>query len=120
MLDALRILRIIANGLQNGSMSTLPELSRPLRLGYDTLERTLEELASADMVRKVEGNGWVMARDPSHIRVSELLRLFVLDRGSLSPGKTDDPLQQWLASCAGQLEQSAEITLQQLFAQPAA
>jgi membrane protein len=120
LLDALRMLRIMASGLQNGSVSTLPELARPLRLGYDTLERILEELASADMVRKVEGNGWVMARDPGHIRVSELLRLFVLDRDSLPHGKTDDPLQQWLVSCAGQFEQSADLTLQQLFAQPAA
>jgi membrane protein len=120
LLDALRMLRIMASGLRNGSLSTLPELARPLRLGYDTLERILEELESADMVRKVEGNGWVMARDPGHIRVSELLRLFVLDRDSLPPGKTDDPLQRWLVSCAGQLEQSADLTLQQLFAQPAA
>lgn len=120
LLDALRMLRIMASGLQNGSVSTLPELARPLRLGYDTLERILEELASADMVRKVEGNGWVMARDPGHVRVSELLRLFVLDRDSLPPGKDDDPLQQWLVSCAGQFEQSADLTLQQLFAQAAA
>jgi membrane protein len=115
LLDALRVMQIMASGLQNGSVSTLPELSKSLRLGYDTLEGILEELASADMVRKVEGNGWVLLRDTSHIRANELLRLFVLNRDSLPAGKNDDPLQHWLIAYAGQLEQSADISLQELF-----
>lgn len=115
LLDALRVLQIMASGLQNGSVSTLPELSKSLRLSYDTLEGILEELASVDMVRKVEGNGWVLLRDTSHIRANELLRLFVLNRDSLPAGKNDDPLQHWLIAYAGQLEQSADISLQELF-----
>lgn len=41
LLDAMRVLQIMASGLQKGSVSTLPELSKSLRLGYDTLERIL-------------------------------------------------------------------------------
>jgi membrane protein len=119
LLDAMHVLQIMASGLQKGSVSTLPELSRTLRLGYDTLEEILEELASVDMVRKVEGNGWVLMRDANHIRVPELLRLFVLNRDSLPTGKSGDPLQHWLVDCAGQLEQSADITVQELFARQA-
>ena len=115
LLDALRVLQIMASGLQNGSVSTLPELSKSLRLGYDTLEGILEELASVAMVRKVEGSGWVLLRDTSHIRANELLRLFVLNRDSLPAGKNDGPLQHWLIEYAGQLEQSADISLQELF-----
>lgn len=115
LLDALRVLQIMASGLQDGSVSTLPELSKSLRLGYDTLEGILEELASVAMVRKLEGNGWVLLRDTSHIRANELLRLFVLNRDSLPAGKNDGPLQHWLIAYAGQLEQSADITLQELF-----
>jgi membrane protein len=120
LLDAMRALQIMANGLLNGSVSTLPELSRSLRLGYDTLEKILEKLASVDMVRKVEGNGWVLLRDASHIRANELLRLFVLNRDSLSAETNGDPLQHWLVAYAGQLEHSADITLQELFEQKAA
>lgn len=120
LLNALRMLQIMASGLQNGSVTTLPELSKSLRLGYDTLERILEELVSVDMVRKVEGSGWVMMRDADHIRVNELLRLFVLNRDALPAGKKDDPLQHWLGDCAGQLEQSTDITLHELFARQAA
>jgi membrane protein len=116
LLDALRVLQIMANGFQQGRVSTLPELSRSLRLGYDALEEILEDLAGADMVRKAEGNGWLLMRDVNHIRATELLHLFVLDRGSLPTGQNGDPLQQWLAACAGQLEKNTDITLQELFA----
>ncbi len=120
LLDAMRVLKIMVDGLQNGSVSTLPELSKSLRLGYDTIERILDELAGVNMVRKVEGNGWVMMRDANHIRVTELIRLYVLNRDSLSAGKNNDPLQHWLVACAGQFEQSTDITLQDLFARHAA
>lgn len=120
LLDALRVLKIMVNGLQSGRVSTLPKLSKSLHLGYGVLEKILGDLASADMVLQVEGNGWVLVRDSRHIRVTELLRLFVLDRGSLLAKQNDDPLQQWIAACADQLEQSTDITLQELFARRAA
>ena len=120
LLDALRVLQIMADGFQQGRVSTLPELSKSLRLGYDALEKILEDLAGADIVRQVEGNGWLLMRDVNHIRATELLHLFVLDRGSFPAQQNDDPLQQWLAACAGQLEQSTDITLQELFARRAA
>ena len=120
LLDAMRVLRIMVSGLQKGSSSSLPELSKSLRLGYDTIERILDELVGVNMVRKVEGNGWVLMRDANHIRVTELIRLYVLNRDSLPAGKNNDPLQHWLVACAGQFEQSTDITLQDLFARHAA
>lgn len=120
LLNALRVLQIMANGLQQGRVSTLQELSRSLHLGYDVLEKILERLASASMVRKAEGQGWLLMRDASHIRAVELLHLFVLDRSVLPIEQSDDPLQQWIAECAGQFEQSADLTLQELFARNAA
>jgi membrane protein len=115
LLDALRILQILEKGLQSGSASTLPELSRSLLLGYDTLEVMLEELAGAGMVSKLEGNGWVLTRETSHIRLTELVRLYVLDRDALPSGKSDEPLQNWLVTCATQLEQNTDISLHELF-----
>ena len=120
LLDALRVLQIMANGFQQGKVSTFPEMSKSLHIGYDELERILEKLASADMVRKAEGQGWLLMRDANHIRASELLHLFVLDRGSLPAKQNDDPLQQWLAACADQVEQSTDITLHELFARRSA
>jgi membrane protein len=114
LLDALRVLRILVDGLHKGNVGTVPELSRSLLLGYDTLEKILEELADANMVRKVEGNGWVLMRDADHIHISELVRLYVLNRDSLPTGKDDDPLKSWIASCGEQFEQTTDITLQEL------
>lgn len=119
LLDALRILQFLAAGLQQGRVSIFPDMSRSLHLGYDTLEEFLEKLASVDMACNTEGDGWLLKRGLSHIRASELLRLFVLDGGSLPAGRNDDPLRQWIAACAGQLEQSADLTLQELFARSA-
>ena len=116
LLNALRVLQILVNGLQQGKVNTFPELSRSLHLGYDVLEKILEKLASADIVRKAEGQGWLLMRDANHIRATELLRLFVLDHSALPVEQSDDPLQQWLAGYAGQLDQSADLTLQELFA----
>jgi membrane protein len=116
LLEALKVLKILAGGLEKGKVSTLQELSKSLHLGYDTLERILEDLASVDLVRKVEADGWVLMRDANHIRVTELLRLFVLNRDSLPAGENEDPLQQWLAGYAVKIEQDAEITLHELFA----
>lgn len=116
LLDALRVLQIMEKNLQQGRVGDLPELSKSLHLGFDMLEKILENLARAGMVRKAEGQGWLLMRDANHIRTAELLRLFVLDRGSLPAERDDDPLQQWLAACAGQLEQNVDVTLHELFA----
>ncbi|WP_442975519.1 hypothetical protein, partial [Salmonella enterica] len=66
LLDALRLLQIIANGLQQGKVSTLQELSRSLHLGYDALEKILEHLANAGIVCQAEGGGWLLMRDLDH------------------------------------------------------
>lgn len=115
LLDALRVLQALVSGFQQGTVSTFPELSKSLHIGYDELERILEKLASADMVRKAEGQGWLLMRDPNNIRASELLHLFVLDTGILHAEQSDDPLRQWFSASAGQLEKNTDLSLQELF-----
>ena len=104
------------SGFEQGKVSTFPEMSRSLRIGYDELETILDKLAGADMVRKAEGQGWLLMRDGNRIHAKELLNLFVLDIDSLPAGPAVDPLQEWLATCTGQLEQNTDITLKELFA----
>jgi membrane protein len=116
LLNALRVLQIMAQGLREGRVSTFQELSASLRLGYDVLESILEKLVSANMVRKTEGQGWLLVRDAEHIRIPELLRHFVLDGSTLPDAQRDDPLQQWLADYAAQLERGADLSLAELLA----
>jgi membrane protein len=116
LLDALRVLQIMANGLQQGKVNNFPELSKSLHLGYDALEEILDKLESADMVRKADVNGWLLMRDVGHIRASELLRLYVLEQSPLPIERNDDPLQKWFVDCIWQLEQNTDLTLRELFA----
>ncbi|HET7832559.1 MAG TPA: YihY family inner membrane protein [Gallionella sp.] len=120
LLDAIGVLRLTAEGLQQGKMWSFPELSRSLHISYDELEPLLGELARAGMVRRAGRQDWLMIRDADHIHVSELLRLFVLDREYFQAYAADDPVRKWLANCTGQLEQNMNITLQELFAKSAA
>jgi len=118
MLDALRVLKLMSTGMQQGMVMKIPALSATLHLGFYTLEEILERLAGAGLVRKAEGQGWLMTKDAGHIRASELLHLFVLDQSVLLAEQADDPLKQWLATCAAQLEKSTDVSLQSLFAVP--
>lgn len=120
LLDALRVLQTLISGFQQGTVSTFPEMSKSLRIGYDELEKILEKLAGADMVRKAEGQGWLLMRDANNIRASELLHLFVLDSGTLPAKQSDDPLRQWFFASAGQLEKCTDLSLQELFARTSA
>jgi membrane protein len=120
LLDALRILKTMMDGFQQGKVSAFPKMSKSLHIGYDELERILEKLAGANMVRKAEGQGWLLMRDGNQIRASELLKLFVLDRDSLPVMQVSDPLQEWLSTCTDQIDQQTDVTLQELFSRQAA
>lgn len=115
LLNALRVLQVMTDGLREGRVSCLPDLSRSLSLSYDALEKVLDKLEQADMIRKVKGDGWLMMRDAAHIRTAELLRLFVLDPDALGSERDGDALRQWLVDCTVLLEQGAELSLQELF-----
>jgi membrane protein len=116
MLDALRVLQIMSRGMQQGVVMTIPALSKMLHLDFYMLEQIMERLGSANLVRKAEDQGWLMMKDVSHVRATELLHLFVLDPSVLLAEQGSDPLKQWLATCAATLEKSTDVSLQELFA----
>jgi len=115
LLDALRVLNVMVKNFGDGKVSTFPALSKSLNLGYDTLEVILGKLADAKIVSKAEGLGWLLVRDINGMRATEIFRLFVLDISTLVVAKNKDPMQHWLSDCATQLEQSTNLTLQELF-----
>jgi len=116
LLNAMQVLKAMASAFRQGKVSTFPELSKSLLIGYDNLEIILEKLASANMVRKAEGHGWLMIRDANNIRASELLHLFMFENDMLNLEICNEPIGQWLYTCVRQLEANTDITLQELFA----
>lgn len=115
LIDALRVMQILAGGFQQGRVISFAEMSESLHLGYEALEKILEKLARADLVRKAEDHGWLLMRNVDHIRATELLHLFVLDRGKSPVAKDERHLHQWLAASVEKLEQSTNLTLGELF-----
>ncbi len=115
MLDAMRVLHIMSQCMQQGTILTIPMLSEKLHLDFHALEEIMERLADAHMLGKAETQGWLMIRDAAHIRAIELLHLFVLDPSVLIAKQEDDPLQSWLAGCAATLEKSTDVSLKVLF-----
>jgi|CXWL01.1.fsa_nt_gi membrane protein len=119
LLDALRVLRMMVEGLRHGKLNALPELSKSLHLGYDALEAIFEKLANAQIVRKAEGQGWLLLKDASHIQVNELLNLFVLNQDEESAESVGDPLRMWLENYLQQMDHHADISLQELLVRSA-
>jgi len=115
MLDALRVLKIMMGNFRNGNVTSFPDLSKALRLGYDTLEVILKKLEEANMVCKAEGHGWLLTRDVGKVTVSEIFRLFVLDATKFHFGKNPNPLQQWLLEHSRKLEDGLDQPLEEVF-----
>lgn len=94
---ALRILKEMDAGMQNGEVQSLPGISRQLRIGYEEIENILWQLSKARIVGKLSESGWGLVRAPEHVKVSELTRLFLMDVEALPKQQGDEDLQQWFA-----------------------
>lgn len=90
--DALRVLRELYQIHQIGGTLTTRQLRQRIHLGLDELEEILEYLARADWVRKVNGGGWLLAKNPHEIQVSDIYRAFVFEPGKSTGEKLEDEL----------------------------
>jgi membrane protein len=113
---ALRVLRVMSEGMKSGTIQTLPGLCGRLHVSFEGLEHLLDVLVKAGMVRKLAGNGWVMIRDTEHIRVSELYARFVYSVPSLSAADEDVAILDWMTRTATLLQAQTDLTLKELFA----
>ena len=112
---ALRILRLMSDGLKTGSVQTTLILSRQLRVGFDALEAILDDLVRIKIVRKLADRGWVMIRDIQHVYLNELYRLFVFDPASMVARQDDAEIHQWLVQMNRHVAEAASISLAELF-----
>ncbi|MDD5180147.1 MAG: YihY family inner membrane protein [Gallionellaceae bacterium] len=113
---ALRILKLMSDGLHSGTVQSLPALSRQLNIGFDSLEQILEKLLQANMVRKLAGNGWVMIRDAEHLQLAELYRLFVFDPSMLAAQNDDAKIRAWFMQLERRAADDTTVTLHDLYA----
>ena len=114
---ALRVLKMMSEGLRSGKVQGVPGLSRQLRIGFDTLEQILEKLAQANMVRKVAGNDWVMIRAAESVQLIELYHLFVFDPDSLAELDDETGIRSWLEKMEQRSADTTSVTLREVFAE---
>ncbi|MDP2761034.1 MAG: YihY family inner membrane protein [Sideroxyarcus sp.] len=103
---ALRILKEMDAGLENGEVQSLPGVSRHLHIGYEEIEHIMTQLTSARIVGKLSESGWGLVRALDQVKVSELTRLFLLDVNTLPKQTGDDDVQQ----CFAALDKCVEAT----------
>ena len=112
----LLILREMSDGMRNGTVQTMPALSKQLNVGFDSLEQILEKLAQANVVRKLAGNGWAMISDAEHVQLIELYRWFVFDASTLAAKNEDAKIRTWLEQIERRIADASIVTLHDLFA----
>jgi membrane protein len=114
-LEAVRLLRLLHQAHHVGHVSHTEQLRVSLRLPLEECETLLERLAAAGWVAPIMGDGWVLARDLSEIRLADVYREFVF-RADLAedaePGS--DSLVSQLTRDA---HESLSTTLEALFSQ---
>jgi membrane protein len=115
---AVNILKLMQQGLSKGEVQTLPGLSRQLHIGYDDVERILDKLVEARIVGKLAGVGWSLVRMPEAVKLSELLKLFLLDVSTLPKQGGDGAIRAWFAALEQRMNEPAGMTLQEVWAKP--
>jgi membrane protein len=82
--DALGVLGALARAHAEGRVVSSPSLAHKLRLPPDRCEAILERAAARGWAARTEGgDGWVLARAASRIRIADVYRAFVFDAEAL-------------------------------------
>lgn len=114
---AVEILRTLHLGMRTSHVVNLNELCSELRLGYDTAEDVLLELAKAQFVSKLAGQGWALIRDPEHTTLGELVTLFLWDVAQIPEPAIYSSAASWLARLNDQSNDVQKISLADLWQQ---
>ena len=112
---ALRILKMMNEGMRSGTVSNLPVLSKRLHIGFDSLEQILEKLAQINIVRKLSEQGWSLIRDAEHVQAGELYRLFVFDPATLPAQENGAEISAWVTNLGQRNAGAADVSLRDLF-----
>ncbi|MGD8477247.1 MAG: YihY family inner membrane protein [Burkholderiales bacterium] len=101
--DALETIVLLAKAHETGQVLNLQELRTIVQLPWEEMEFILDRLISAGWVAKLQGNGWVLARDADGIHVVDVLRSFVIHAEAANA--TDD---QAIRDLVGRIVKSSE------------
>jgi DNA-binding IscR family transcriptional regulator len=79
------------------------------------MEAILDRLVDAGWVAKLQGNGWVLARDATRIDVIDVYRHFVLDEARANDATDEQAIHMLVNRLARSADDVADMTLAELF-----
>jgi membrane protein len=116
-LDALQILRLLWEAHRTGEIVTVHQLHRVIKLPIDRIEAILDAMSRARWVGRV-ARGWVLMKDAAEVSVAEIYHLFVFRTGArVAARQSGQELDQLVLELAGGIEDSLQLSLEQLFRQ---
>ncbi len=77
--ESMEILMMLARAHRDGYVLNLQQLRAVVKLSWEEMEAILDRLVAGGWVAKLQGNGWVLARDADRVRITDIYRRFVLD-----------------------------------------
>ncbi len=101
--DALETIVSLARAHQTGEVLNLQQLRTIVQLPWEEMEFILDRLVAAGWVAKLQGNGWVLARDAEGIKIVDILHNFVIH--SEAAKATED---QTIRNLVGRIVRSAD------------
>ena len=120
-LDALRLLEALGEAFRNGKVETYTSLHKQLMLSFEEMERILDLMSRANLVRQVKAGkagGWVQILDPGKITVADVYRLFIFRPEAVRTAASGNvKLEQLLDDVASGMNEKMSMSLSKLFAE---
>ena len=113
--SAMEILRMLYRAYLDGYVLNLQQLRTALKLSWEEAESILDKLVGAGWVAKLQGNGWVLARDAGGIPVKEIFRLFVFGRDAAGVSE-EGAIRKLVANVSSAVDSELDFSLRDLFA----
>ncbi len=117
--EAVEMLKLLYRAYLEGKVLNLQQLRTALRLSWEDAESVLDKLVSAGWVAKLQGNGWVLARDAGGIRLNEVFRLFVFGKDAAHASE-ETAVKRLVSRVLSSVDDQLDLTLKDLFASGAA
>lgn len=112
--EALQILGMLFRSYQDGTVLNLHQLRVAVRISWEEAEATLDKLEAAGWVAKLQGNGWVLARDAGSIRLKEPFQTFVFSREA-GEVTEDSVIRRVVSDAAAVFDDTLNLSLKDLF-----
>lgn len=111
--DALETVVLLARAHRSGEVLNLEQLRAVVKLPWEEMEFILDRLVAAGWVAKLQGNGWILARDADGILVIDVFRSFVI-RAEAAMSTDEQPIRDLVAHIVKDSDDIINMTLAQI------